>query len=226
MLGTFIPALSIDLDLHHQGSDHTPLSAMELSLTPSANLRYEQLNEQNIIPINEPLSPGDRKVLTLRALVLDESYADMKLQGSFFYVKQHEDGTISRHSVDFDHSIPLSVLMAPVEPISPEAFSACLSNFEEFQHTATTSFVAKNATTEEDFKSVLNAITRICGVHVVEQIPGASSIYGKAIQGFQIAGLIKLNGHTTEGMELSLQLKSSNERFITGLVHAVESQYP
>ncbi|KAK9762593.1 AP-3 complex subunit delta [Basidiobolus ranarum] len=225
LLGTFIPALSIVLVLHHKSSDSIPLSSMELSLTPSSNLRYEHLNEQHILPISETLTSGDDKKLTLSALVLDEEYTELSIQGSFFYAKQHEDETISRHSVDFECNIPLSVFMTPTEPISPEVFSNCLTNFEDFQYAATTSFIVKNGSTDEDFENALNTITQKSGTHIVEHIPGASSIYGKAVQGFQIAGLVKLNRHTNEGMELSLQLKSSNEQFISGLVNEIEKLF-
>ncbi|CAG8678163.1 2966_t:CDS:10, partial [Racocetra fulgida] len=79
--------------------------------------------------------------------------------------------------------------------VGAEEFKSCVSKTADFPFTGSTSIRLDASTNliEQSFQNdVIRLISMATGTHIVEQIPGAITMYGRSVQGYQVAGLAKL----------------------------------
>jgi AP-3 complex subunit delta-1 len=110
--------------------------------------------------------------------------------------------------------------------MDPAEFASLLSEkSHEFEHSGnvTIELSLDEEPVEEALIKALENVTSVSGLKVVEVVPGAASLYGKTVN-VQIAGLLK---YTLE-MEnrkatLSIDLKSTDDEILDGLLEALET---
>lgn len=81
------------------------------------------------------------------------------------------------------------------------------------------------ASIQEAITKAFELVTRASGLMVVEVITGAASLYGKSSNA-QVAGLLKCNLHMDEEAKyatLSINLKSTDQDLLDGLIHDIET---
>ncbi|KAG1467160.1 hypothetical protein G6F56_004568 [Rhizopus delemar] len=146
------------------------------------------------------------------------------LRGDLFYDIE-ESSIIHQHA--FEIPIPASLFLNSREPMDPTDFATLLAEHgDEFEHHENVSIEiplpSDTSSIEQVLIKALNRVTATSGLVVVEVVPGAASLYGKSIQGVQIAGLLKytLQVETEPKFAtLSIDLKSTEEGLLEGLVH-------
>lgn len=144
------------------------------------------------------------------------------------YNKQ-ESSIIHQHA--FEIPIPASLFLNSREPMDPTDFATLLAEHgDEFEHHENVSIEiplpSDTSSIEQVLIKALNRVTATSGLVVVEVVPGAASLYGKSIQGVQIAGLLKytLQVETEPKFAtLSIDLKSTEEGLLEGLVHELSN---
>src|SRR2546430_13110053 len=87
--------------------------------------------------------------------------------------------------------------MLNIPKITPDQFTTIVSQTSNFPFSGSTSIQVLNrtdSTFEQTFQDELIRLTSIAiGTHIVEEISSAITIYGKSVQGYQVAGLAKLS---------------------------------
>lgn len=115
--------------------------------------------------------------------------------------------------------------------MDPVTFATLLAeNGSEFEHHGHVEIqVSLSATSfQESIIHTFEVVTRTSGLMVVEVIAGAASLYGKSIQGAQIAGLLKCNVDMDEepadnkSATISIDLKSTDDELLEGLIFELE----
>ncbi|CAG8435804.1 5990_t:CDS:10 [Ambispora gerdemannii] len=190
------------------------ISQIVFKFEPSSDIQFES----TLLRLDGELVNDEKKDAIVSFRVLGIVGTGLNVNGRLTYEKHSSDGiqdSSSSTSLDFPFTfpIPISVYMLQIPPITPERFSLIVSKTSElpFIGSATISLntVAaallssssssqqlqiQSQTTEQLFQSTLDELTTlVTGTHVVEMVPGAASIYGESVQGYQVAGLVKLN---------------------------------
>lgn len=113
--------------------------------------------------------------------------------------------------------------------MDPTAFATLLAEHgSEFEYHGNVQVqVALQEESSSIQEAIINAfeiVTRTSGLMVVEVIAGAASLYGKSIQGSQVAGLLKCNLDMEDKMAtLTIDLKSTDDDLLDGMIHQLES---
>lgn len=114
--------------------------------------------------------------------------------------------------------------------MDPAEFSMLLAehgdDFEYHGNVSLEVILSSDASIEEALINALETVTRTSGLLVVEVVPGAASLYGKSVQGVQVAGLLKytLSMETEPKVAtLSIDLKSTDDDLMGGLIHELST---
>jgi AP-3 complex subunit delta-1 len=130
----------------------------------------------------------------------------------------------------FNVQVPVASFMLEDAQLDPQGFAEMLSERgHEFSHhsSATVTFPIPNDKSKEDVLTYgLETISRTTRLHVVEMVPGAASLYGKSVQGIEVAGLLKysISGeeeHQTANMVL--ELKCTDDQFVEAMASLVSN---
>ena len=129
---------------------------------------------------------------------------------------------------DFEVPVPTSLLLTHDPDMDPNTFASMLaergSEFEYHEHvTIDIPLPKEEESMQEAIVRAFEVITRTSGLAVVEVIAGAASLYGKSVQGDQVAGLLKCNIQPEQALaSLDIDLKSTEEGLLEGLVHELK----
>jgi AP-3 complex subunit delta-1 len=129
-----------------------------------------------------------------------------------------------QHAIEIP--IPVSLFLLPGQPMDPATFATLLaehgSEFEQHGHVEIEVPLSSTGSIIHAFE----VVTRTSGLMVVEVIAGAASLYGKSIQGGQVAGLLKCNvdmeAEENKPAIMSIDLKSTDDELLEGLVFELE----
>ncbi|KAJ3066880.1 hypothetical protein HK102_007539, partial [Quaeritorhiza haematococci] len=139
----------------------------------------------------------------------------------------------------FQLALPYSINLEPSahhNDVDPSRFASLLADSANFPFSASTTFSIPSA---DDLNAVVGALTtQSLRLGVVEVVQGAMSVYGRSVQGWHVAGLIKvrtkvprptgaggLGGAGASGGKLGgvvmAELKCGNRQLIDGLIDEV-----
>lgn len=126
--------------------------------------------------------------------------------------------------------IPVTLFLNDKQPMDPAEFATLLSEHgDDFLYHENVSLevtLASDDSIEQALINALETVTRTSGLLVVEVVPGAASLYGKSVQGVQIAGLLKytLNMDSEPKFAtLSIDLKSTEDDLLNGLIYELSN---
>ncbi|KAI7890592.1 adaptin N terminal region-domain-containing protein [Mucor mucedo] len=149
------------------------------------------------------------------------------LRGDLFYDVEGSS-SINQHPIEIP--IPASLFLNDKEPMDPAEFSTLLAEHgDDFEYHGNVSLevtLSSDASIEEALINALETVTRTSGLLVVEVVPGAASLYGKSVNGVQVAGLLKytLSMDTEPKVAtLSIDLKSTDDDLLGGLIHELST---
>lgn len=135
---------------------------------------------------------------------------------------------VNQHAIEIP--IPVSLFINDKEPMDPAEFATLLAehgdDFEHHGNVAVDVPLSSDASIEDALINALETVTRTSGLLVVEVVPGAASLYGKSIQGVQVAGLLKytLSMDTEPKVAtLSVDLKSTEDDLLGGLIYELSN---
>src|SRR3954452_937766 len=119
--------------------------------------------------------------------------------------------------------------MLNIPKINPEQFKIIVSQTSNFPFSGST-FIQLNPTNEQTFQDELIRLIPIAtGTHIVEEVSSAITIYGKSVQGYQVAGLAKLFVEQNESdngnvkANIRTELKCSDQAFLDGLIREIDN---
>lgn len=130
----------------------------------------------------------------------------------------------------FNLQVPVASFMLESAQLNPEGFADMLSaRGHDFSHhsSATVTFPIPNDKSKGDVLTYgLETISRTTRLHVVEMVPGAASLYGKSVQGIEVAGLLKYSITGEEEDQIAnmvLELKCTDDQFVQALASLVSN---
>ncbi|KAF9971539.1 AP-3 complex subunit delta [Actinomortierella ambigua] len=168
---------------------------------------------------------GGETELELELLITGRIRYELQVMGTLYYSVQGMD-----RDLEFAFTVAPSTFMLPMPRLTGSEFSKVLTEqLEAFAATGSVSVTLSGDGTngqDEAFWSAVERITRdITHTHVVEVVEGAASFFGRAWQGYQVAGLIKAikdvgEEHTTR---LDVEMKCTDQSFVDGLVQEIRA---
>ncbi|KAG9286104.1 hypothetical protein G9A89_022781 [Geosiphon pyriformis] len=231
------------------------ISQIVYKFDPSSDIQFES----TLIRLEGDLIRGEDKEAIVEFRVLGIVGTGLNVSGRLNYEKQsladEQDLQKTTAEIPFTFPIPISVFMLKVPSISPKQFKSLVSKSADFPFSsATTGTLNIHSTSspesvEQLFQSTIHQLSLFyTGTHIVEQVSGAATIYGKTVQGYQVAGMVKLNmreqivkdsdqytSHKVQSFSetidqpltrsiasISVEFKCTDQAFLDGLVTEVE----
>jgi AP-3 complex subunit delta-1 len=195
-----------------------------LHLTPSASSDFAH-DESETIDKTETLSPRATVEISTHFNVKSSPKQSMRIE----YSLQYESGN-EPHSQQLIVDIPVATFMLEEAKLDPSGFANMLAERgHEFSHrsSATVVFpIPNDKPVEEVLTHGLEMISRTTRLDIVEMVPGAASLYGKSVQGIEVAGLLKyaITGEEEEqSASMRLELKCTDSDFADAITAKVSS---
>lgn len=124
----------------------------------------------------------------------------------------------------FDIEITVATFMLENAQLDPSGFANMLaSRGHEFGHRSSATVILpipNDKPVEEVLTQGLEMISRTTRLHVVEMVPGAASLYGKSVQGIEVAGLLKYSitgEEEDQSAAMRLEIKCTDGDFADAL---------
>jgi AP-3 complex subunit delta-1 len=143
--------------------------------------------------------------------------------------KLQYDSDATQHE-ELNVEITVATFILENAQLDPAGFADMLSSRgHEFGHRSSATVILpipNDKSVEEVLTQGLEMISRTTRLHVVEMVPGAASLYGKSVQGIEVAGLLK---YTITGEEedqsaaMRLELKCTDGDFADALAVKVSN---
>ncbi len=138
----------------------------------------------------------------------------------------------TNHNIPIKFELPLSAFMLNIPKITPEQFKTIVSQSSNFPFSGSTLIQLNptDRTFEQTLQDELIRLTSIAtGTHIVEETHSAITIYGKSVQGYQVAGLAKLfieqlNNDDTKA-NIRVELKCTDQAFVDGLIREIDNMF-
>lgn len=135
---------------------------------------------------------------------------------------------MNQHSLEI--AIPVSLFLNDKHSMDPAEFATLLSEHgDDFEYHGNVSLevpLSSDDSIEQALINALETVTRTSGLLVVEVVPGAASLYGKSVQGVQVAGLLKYTLSMESELKvatLSIDLKSTEDDLLSGLIYELSN---
>ncbi|CAG8663724.1 8239_t:CDS:10, partial [Funneliformis caledonium] len=227
------PAIIADFTLRNKISDN---SLIQLSFTfeSTSDIQFDNAS----LEIGE-LQSNEQKEIHIEFKVLGIVGVRLNVSGNVSYSTpslDEEEAII--HNIPIKFELPLSVFMLNLPKITPEQFSSIVSESSNFPFSGSTLIQLNptDRTFEQTFQDELIRLTSIAtGTHIVQEIPSAITIYGKSVQGYQVAGLAKLfieqnveenelNNHNIKA-NIRIEIKCTDQAFMDGLVREIDNMF-
>jgi hypothetical protein len=122
--------------------------------------------------------------------------------------------------------------MLNIPRITPEQFKTTVAQTSSFPFsgTALIQLNPNDRTFEQIFQDESIRLTTIAtGTHIVEVVSSAITIYGKSVQGYQVAGLAKFSidelSNDDAKFNIKIELKCTDQAFLDGLVREIDNMF-
>ncbi|KAI8380160.1 adaptin N terminal region-domain-containing protein [Blakeslea trispora] len=220
------PVIAIHFTMENK-NEETMLPSAHIEFAQSFDLTSVENTDTNIASATEHFElQAKEKVESQARFKLNSNVRkDICLRGDLFY---DVDGSSALHQYAFELPIPTSLFLTHDPDMNPNTFASMLaehgSEFEYHAHVTIDIPLPKEEELVQDaIVRAFEVVTRTSGLAVVEVIAGAASLYGKSVQGVQVAGLLKCNIQPEQtSAHLDVDLKSTEEGFLEGLVYQLE----
>jgi len=140
----------------------------------------------------------------------------LKLSGSISY-KVGEEGNGVK---DFTLSVPSSSSVLPVKLEKENFVSLLRENSSTFQLNSTE--IKLSSDNKQEFQSFIASLALLLHTELINQENGATSLYGKSVQGQHVALLVR----SRDNGIVSVQLKSNDDSFGKSLISEVNAFFP
>ncbi|CAG8543565.1 9729_t:CDS:10, partial [Racocetra persica] len=226
------PIMIADFTVRNNCSDKYPLSKLAFTFESTSDIQFDKA----LIEIGE-LQHDEQKSVTIEFKVMGIVGAGLSVSGNITYEIQSDEETKTNSDIPIRFELPMAVFMLNIPKITPEEFKSCVSKTADFPFTGSTSIRLDASTNliEQSFHNdVIRLISMATGTHIVEQIPGAITMYGRSVQGYQIAGLAKLTVEknlvveeteipgSAQNTGVRIELKCTDQAFVDGLIREID----
>ncbi|KAF9153748.1 AP-3 complex subunit delta [Linnemannia schmuckeri] len=219
------PTVSIQLRMHNRNLTQ-PISSIRATLADSFDVRLggAQAGEDSVRLSTSSIEPQGSASMTMDLLILGRVRYELRVMGTLYYeVNGHEE------SIEYNFAVPPSSFMLAIPRLTGADFSKILTEqLEAFSATGSATVQLSSGTTGQDevFWDAVEKITKeVTHTHVVEVVDGAASFFGQSWQGYQVAGLIKVNkGADTDGSgskTIEVEMKCTDQTFVDGLAKEI-----
>ncbi|CAG8595860.1 3010_t:CDS:10 [Gigaspora margarita] len=226
------PAMIADFTVRNKCSHKHPLSKLTFTFESTSDIQFDK----GLIEIGE-LQHDEQKSVTIEFKVLGIVGAGLTVSGNIAYEIQSDEETKTNADIPIRFELPMAVFMLNIPKITPEEFKSCVTKTADFPFTGSTS-IRLNASINLIEQSFQNDVTRLIsmatGTHIVEQVQGAITMYGKSVQGYQVAGLAKLTVEknimlveneipgSAQNTSVRIELKCTDQAFVDGLIREID----
>lgn len=219
------PTVSIQFKVHNRNLTES-ISSIRATLADSFDVRLggAQAGEDSVRLSTSSIEPQSSASMTMDLLILGRVRYELRVMGTLFYeVNGHEE------SIEYNFALPPSSFMLAIPRLTGADFSKILTEqLEAFSATGSATVTLSSGTTGQDevFWDAVEKITKeVTHTHVVEVVDGAASFFGQSWQGYQVAGLIKVNkGADTDGSgskTIEVEMKCTDQTFVDGLAKEI-----
>ncbi|EPB87572.1 hypothetical protein HMPREF1544_05663 [Mucor circinelloides 1006PhL] len=219
-----IPTIGIHFTVENK--DQVMLPSLHMEFAQSFDLKSITNEDSNVAAATEhfELQANEKVECEARFQVQGNPRRGLCLRGDLFYDIEGSS-VIQQHAIEIP--IPVSLFLVDT-PMDPTSFATLLaehgSEFEYHGNVQVQVALQEESSIQEAIINAFEIVTRTSGLMVVEVIAGAASLYGKSIQGSQVAGLLKCNLDMEDKMAtLTIDLKSTDDDLLDGMIHQLES---
>ncbi|CAJ0963494.1 unnamed protein product, partial [Mesorhabditis belari] len=193
----------VKISLSNEGTNE--MKGIEINLCETLNARMAKDGDGDSSLKVSSISPNDSTILPLRVTVASTALSQ-KIRGSLTYFVQDGDNSNSE-KLDFKLSIPATTFLLSAT-IGKESYGVLLSSDEiDLSASATCS-------SPVPFKQIVQRITQKARFTVVEEVPGAASLYATTnIDNRPVAVLVKKTGDS-----IQINGKSGDQQMISSIV--------
>ncbi|KAI8083196.1 adaptin N terminal region-domain-containing protein [Gilbertella persicaria] len=220
------PTISIQFVMENKSAE-TMLPSAHMEFAQSFDLTWVENTDTNVASATEHFELQANEKVESKACfeVKGNARKGLCLRGDLFYDVENSSAL---HQNAFELPIPVSLFLLHDALMDPSVFASMLAErgneFEYHAHITIDVPLSKEESMQDAIIRAFEIVTRTSGLAVVEVIAGAASLYGKSIQGVQVAGLLKCNLQTEqESANLDIDLKSTEEGLLEGLVYELEN---
>ncbi|CAG8666709.1 14615_t:CDS:10 [Cetraspora pellucida] len=226
------PIMIADFTVRNNCSYKYPLSKLAFAFESTSDIQFDKA----LIEIGE-LQHDEQKSVTIEFKVMGIVGVGLSVSGNITYEIQSDEETKTNSDIPIRFELPMAVFMLNIPKMTPEEFKSCVSKTADFPFTGSTSILLNTSTNliEQSFQNdVIRLIPMAMGTHIVEQIPGAITIYGRSVQGYQVAGLAKLTVEknlvveeieipgSAQNTGVRIELKCTDQAFVDGLIREID----
>ncbi|CAG8769995.1 4371_t:CDS:2, partial [Dentiscutata erythropus] len=221
------PTIIVEFSLHNKSSLRSPLSQIAFSFESTSDIQFDN----TFIEIEDMLYYDGKKDVSVKFKVPGIVGVGLSVSGNVSYTIKSDEEIKTNNDIPIRFELPLPVFMLNVPRITSEQFSTLISQTSEFPFTGSTTIRLNTSNSiEQAFQNELIRLTTIAtGTHIVEQVPGAITIYGKSVQGYQVAGLAKLTVEDDSGItkkaSIKIDIKCTDQAFVDGLIREIEQLF-
>ncbi|CAG8528264.1 1961_t:CDS:2, partial [Scutellospora calospora] len=227
------PAMITDFIISNNCSYKCSLSKLAFVFESTTDIQFDK----TLVEIEDNLQYGEQKSVTIEFKVLGIVGAGLSISGNITYEIQSDQETKTNPDIPIRFELPMAVFMLDIPKITPEEFTSCVSQTADFPFTGSTSIRLNTSTNliEQSFQNdVIRLISLATGTHVVEQVPGAITMYGRSVQGYQVAGLAKFTieknrmseeneiPDNAQNTSVRIELKCTDQAFVDGLIREID----
>ncbi|CAO3685225.1 unnamed protein product [Umbelopsis ramanniana] len=213
------------IEIKYVITNKSPTSTLDnIKLTPTESVDFERDDSLDATSIGN---------LTLHATA-ETSYrfnvksAPQKSLAMTFQLQY--DAAESAQEETFDIEITVATFMLENAQLDPSGFANMLaSRGHEFGYRSSATVILpipNDKPVEEVLTQGLEMISRTTRLHVVEMVPGAASLYGKSVQGIEVAGLLKYSitgEEEDQSAAMRLEIKCTDGDFANALAAKVSN---
>ncbi|CAG8738044.1 10610_t:CDS:2, partial [Acaulospora morrowiae] len=222
------PTLIANFSIRNKCSLRVPFSQFTFTFESTSDIQFDN----TLIEIGD-LQYEEKRNMSVEFKVLGIVGVGLTVSGNITYTTQSDENKTS-HDIPIRFELPLAVFMLNIPRTSPEQFANLISQIDfPFTGSTTIRFNATIHSVEQAFQNEMIRLTSFAtGTHIVEQVPGAITIYGSSVQGYQVVGLAKLlaeqqlmvDEDESSNMKASIkvELKCTDQAFVDGLIREIE----
>ncbi|RGB27440.1 adaptin N terminal region-domain-containing protein [Rhizophagus diaphanus] len=221
------PTLIADFTIRSKVSNKS-LTELSFTFESTSDIQFDNA----LLEVGE-LQSEEQKEMAIEFRVLGIVGVGLSVTGNLAYSTQSSDEEeLTNHNIPIKLGLPLSIFMLNIPKITPEQFKTTVSQTSSFPFSATTliQLNPNDRTFEQMFQDESIRLTTIAtGTHVVEIVSSAITVYGKSVQGYQVAGLAKFfideSGNDNAKFNIKVELKCTDQAFLDGLIREIDNMF-
>jgi AP-3 complex subunit delta len=215
-----IPSIEVKYVITNKSSTST---LANIQLTPQESVDFECDDSDDVTSIGS-LTPHASAETKYRFNVKSAPQQSLAMAFQLQYDAE------STQEETFNIEVTVATFMLENAQLDPSGFANMLaSRGHEFGHRSSATVILpipNDKPVEEVLMQGLEMISRTTRLHVVEMVPGAASLYGKSVQGIEVAGLLKYSitgEEEDQSAAMRLEIKCTDGDFADALATKVSN---